>query len=108
MKPASQIDTGKLRPKWPDPGPPNSLSWINLFPTQPLASDFDTKLHVLSIQEKCPLSACRKKPSIGTRAGHAYAKYVKYADYAYMRMRIENLIHIFHIQRKKTSLFKRQ
>ena len=47
------------------------------------------------------------------RAGHAYAKYAKYADYAHMRnmrmrMRIENLIHIFHIQREKTSLFKRQ
>ena len=40
------------------------------------------------------------------RAGHAYAKYAKYADYAHMqnmqmRMRIENLIHIFHIQREK-------
>ena len=53
---------------------------------------------------------------LGTRAGHAYAKYAKYADYAdyahmrnmRMRMRIENLIHIFHIQREKTSLFKRQ
>ena len=42
----------------------------------------------------------------GTRVGHAYAKY---ADYAHMRnmrmrMRIENLIHIFHIQREKNSL----
>ena len=50
---------------------------------------------------------------IGTRVGHAYAKYAKYADYAHMRnmrmqMRIENLIHIFHIQREKNSLFKRQ
>ena len=50
------------------------------------------------------------------RVGHAYAKYAKYAkyaDYAHMRnmqmqMRIENLIHIFHIQREKTSIFKRQ
>ena len=51
--------------------------------------------------------------AILTRVGHAYAKYAKYADYAHMRnmrmrMRIENLIHIFHIQREKTSLFKRQ
>ena len=50
---------------------------------------------------------------VGIRVGHAYAKYAKYADYAHMRnmrmrMRIENLIHIFHIQREKTSLFKRQ
>ena len=42
------------------------------------------------------------------RVGHAYAKHAKYADYAHMRMRIENLIHIFHIQREKISLFKRQ
>ena len=38
-----------------------------------------------------------------TRAGHAYAKYAKYADYAHMRnmrMRIENLIHIFQVQRE--------
>ena len=49
------------------------------------------------------------------RVGHAYAKYAKYAkyaDYAHMRnmrmrMRIENLIHIFLIQREKNSLFKR-
>ena len=101
MKPASQIDTGKLRPKWPDPGPPNSLSWINLFPIQPLASDFDTKLHVLSIQEKFPLSACRKKPSIGTRAGHAYAKYAKYADYAHMQNMRKSHPHIPHTEGKK-------
>ena len=51
--------------------------------------------------------------SVITRAGHAYAKYAKYADYAHMRnmrmrMRIGNLIHIFHIQREKTSFLKRQ
>ena len=51
--------------------------------------------------------------SVPTRAGHAYAEYANDADYAHMRnmrmrMRIENLIHIFHIQREKTSLFKRQ
>ena len=45
---------------------------------------------------------------IGTRVGHAYAKYADYAHMRNMRMRIENLIHIFHIQREKTSLFKRQ
>ena len=54
---------------------------------------------------------CRR--AVTTRVGHAYAKYAKYADFAHMRnmrmrMRIENLIHIFHIQREKTSLFKRQ
>ena len=47
------------------------------------------------------------------RVGHAYAKYAEYAKYAHMRnmriwMRIENLIHIFHIQREKMSLIKRQ
>ena len=50
-------------------------------------------------------------PYVCTRVGHAYAKYVKFAEYAHMRimrMRIENLIHIFHIQREKMSLFKRQ
>ena len=45
------------------------------------------------------------------RVGHAYAKYAKYADYAHMRnmrmrMRIENVIHIFHIQRKKIVFLK--
>ena len=50
---------------------------------------------------------------VDIRVGHAYAKYAKYADYAHMRnmrmrIRIENLIHIFHIQRGKPSLFKRQ
>ena len=45
---------------------------------------------------------------ITTRVGHAND-----ADYAHMRnmrmrMRIENLIHIFHIKREKMSLFKRQ
>ena len=41
--------------------------------------------------------------AVAVRVGHAYAKYAKYADYANMRMRIriENLIHIFHIQREK-------
>ena len=53
---------------------------------------------------------------IETRVGHAYAKYAKYAKYAEyahmrnmrMRMRIENLIHIFHIQGEKISIFKGQ
>ena len=50
---------------------------------------------------------------MSTRVGHAYAEYANDADYAHMRnmrmrMRIENLIHIFHIQREKISLFKRQ
>ena len=60
----------------------------------------------------CPIlgTSHRRNPSVQIRVGHAYAKY---ADYAYMRnmrmrMRIENLTHIFHIQREKTSLFKRQ
>ena len=47
------------------------------------------------------------------RVGHANAEYAEYADYAHMRnmrmrMRIENLIYIFHIKREKMSLFKRQ
>jgi len=42
------------------------------------------------------------------RVGHAYAKYAEYAHMRNMRMRIENLIHIFHLQREKMSLFKRQ
>ena len=42
------------------------------------------------------------------RVGHAYAEYADYAHMRNMRMRIENLIHIFHIQREKISLFKRQ
>ena len=57
---------------------------------------------------KTKLKAIRR---IETRVGHAYAEYANDADYAHMRnmrMRIENLIHIFHIQREKTNLFKRQ
>ena len=46
-----------------------------------------------------------------TRVGHAYAKYAKYADYAHMRnmrmrIRIENVIHIFHIKRGKIVFLK--
>ena len=42
---------------------------------------------------------------IRIRVGHAYAKYAHMRN---MRMRIGNPIHIFHIQREKMSLFKRQ
>ena len=43
---------------------------------------------------------CNQTSCVEIRVGHAYAKYAKYADYAHMRnmrmrMRIENLIHIF-------------
>ena len=41
-----------------------------------------------------------------TRVGHAYAKYVDYAHMRNIRMRIENLIHIFQIQREKLVFLK--
>ena len=34
----------------------------------------------------------------GNRVGHAYAEYAVHADYAHMRMRMKNLIHIIHIK----------
>ena len=61
----------------------------------------NTMSYFYSLVNPRPLAA-------STRVGHAYAKYADYAHMRNMRMRIENLIHIFHIQREKTSLFKRQ
>ena len=58
-----------------------------------------------------PHTPCISLQCIAIRAGHAYAKYVDYApirNMRNMRMRIENLIHIFHVQRGKNSIFKRQ
>ena len=80
----------------------NTLIWEN--PMKSSDTDRELFIPIFTFHIK------RWVQDLGLDNGHAYAKY---ADYAHMRnmrmrMRIENLIHIFHIQREKNSLFKRQ